>query len=212
MRVSILVCTYGTDAWRDRGQIEGGDAVRSAMANHPFEAYAVHLNEGTLAEARNTAALASTGEWLCFLDADDQLEPGYLRAMWHARNAQQEGSACAQCEPESSLFVPAVRYDDGAGGEPQEARIPAWGRPIEEVNCAVIGTLIHRNVFLAVGGFREWPMYEDWDLWLRAIQHGCSLVPVPDAVYRATVNPRGRNAGLEARKTYNAIRADLGIK
>jgi glycosyltransferase involved in cell wall biosynthesis len=205
VRVSIIVATYGSTEWEERGE---GAPLRSAAAQYPLEAFAHHLYEGTLAQTRNEAAAAASGDWLCFLDGDDELAPGYLAA--HYREYNLRAGDRPPVAMTAHLFVPAVSYR-GHDGRPGPAAIPNWGRPLEEINCAVIGTLIHRDVFAALGGFREWPMYEDWDLWLRAVRYGCSLVPVPDAVYVSDVRQQGRNSGPDARQTYDAIREDLGI-
>lgn len=200
MKVSILVCTFGDDAWRAHGQ-----RVKLACSEQTYPAHevvALHERDSTLAEVRNAAALNATGDWLCFVDADDLLETNYLeqmRAGWDTWKWQGSGPP---------LLVPAVRYfkKDRMQDAPQ---IPAWGRPIEEINCAVIGTLVSRQMFLDVGGFREWPMYEDWDLWLRCIQAGAELFPVPGAVYLAYIS-EGRNTNSDdvATTTYWAIRRE----
>lgn len=60
-------------------------------------------------------------------------------------------------------------------------------------NWLVIGTLVQRQVFVEVGGFREWPLYEDWCLWQRCWKAGAEPVKVPDAVYVARVRGASRN-------------------
>ena len=57
----------------------------------------------------------------------------------------------------------------------------------------VIGTLVKRADFLRAGGFRELPMYEDWDLWIRCIANGSTPKPVHNAVYHVFVNKNSRN-------------------
>ena len=59
----------------------------------------------------------------------------------------------------------------------------------------VIGTLVQRAVFEEVGGFREWPIYEDWCLWQRCWLRGAEPVEVPDAHYIARIMPSSRNRG-----------------
>lgn len=185
MNVTVCVCTYGDREWA----VKADEALRSADDQGATHTYAYHSDRGSLADARNQAAKVATTDWLCFLDADDRLAPGYIAAM------------AAVQEPDwLALLVPSVQY-----GDRDHPRIPAWDRSMLDVNCAVIGTLISRNLFLRVGGFREWATLEDWELWLRCIRLGAKMHAVPAAVYQATVNPYGRNAD---QSPYAAIRAE----
>jgi Glycosyl transferase family 2 len=135
----------------------------------------------TIAEVRNETAMKATGEWLCFLDADDELGPGYITAMARAMVDQKPWS----------LLVPAVQYVDIlheveiAAGETgfitksESPRVLNDGRPLYEVNRAVIGTLVPRELFLAVGGFRG-----DLTIW--------GEVPARSNAGRARVGTGGR--------------------
>lgn len=186
MNVSILVCTYGPDRWRELARER---AIPSAAIQQPFEIVVVHQADGTLAGARNRGAGYAAGDWLCFLDADDALAPGYLAAM-------------AACEPEGpALLMPAVSYHrgDGTVTEPEIPNAGRWPR----INEGVIGTLVPADLFAEVGGFREFSCYEDWDLWLRCEKAGARIVHAPQAVYQAYT--RGtRPAGFEASRNLPA--------
>jgi glycosyltransferase involved in cell wall biosynthesis len=203
MNVSVLVCTHGDRAWSERAQ----EAALTAQAAD--ETVVRHEDDATLAQVRNVAAQTATGDWLCFLDADDELDPGYLDAMRKTMrmwNLSRRGDLISN----PLLLVPAVQYLRPGWIERSHPVIPDWDRLLVDLNCAVIGTLVPRLLFKEVGGFREWPMYEDWDLWLRCVRAGARLVPVPDAVYRARVSPDSRNQQKHTLRasTYEAIRAE----
>lgn len=179
MTVSIVVATFGEASWQ---RLARQRAIPSAAGQGAFEIIPVHLDgpSGTLANARNLGAWKANGDWLCFLDADDELAPGYLQAMTAAL-------------PEAdALLVPAVQYVHLR--RTTEPVVLNDGRPLTEINRAVIGTLIQRKLFLDLGGFNDLPALEDWELWLRAERAGARLVDVPDAVYRVHVQRRSRNA------------------
>lgn len=195
MKVTVILGTFGDRSWQ---RLAAERAAPSAAEQQPWEVLACHLENGTLAEARNKAAAEATGDWLCFLDADDELCDGYLDAMERAwwGHTHQPGEVRTESGPlptrigdlaSPALLVPSVSY----GGSPP--RIPDWGRPIEDVNCAVIGSLVSKATFDQAGGFAEWPIYEDWDLWLRCVEQGAQLVPVEEAVYCAHSRGSGRN-------------------
>lgn len=182
MTIAVLIGTYGEDSWRDLALAR---ALPSALSQGADEVLDRHEKEGTISSVRNALAEDAESDWLCFLDADDELDPGYLAAMERETNRR---------DMRWRLLVPAVSYVHRAG-EYGLAEIPNGGgrRPLVDINHAVIGTLVPRRLFLAVGGFRDLPALEDWDLWLRCEEAGAKLVPVPDAVYRAWMRPDSRN-------------------
>jgi glycosyltransferase involved in cell wall biosynthesis len=195
--VSIVVATFGSLEWADRGDA----ARRHAIQGQTAESYIhVHLENGTLADARNLGAQDASGEWLCFLDADDELAPGYLDEM---RRAWMLGAIFEDWAP---LLVPSILYADDPLAVPT---IPDWDRDLYALNCACIGTLVRRDLFLDAGGFGEEPIYEDWALWLRLVAAGAKMLPVRDAVYRYHQNAGSlRNQAREhAESTWRAVRA-----
>jgi len=206
--ISVIISTYGGDEWRDLAWSRAHPSVPRAEPNLSYEGpgepyyrsqQIIVVHGATLAAARNAGAEAATNPWLCFLDADDELAPGYLEAMVAAIEATEPVLV--------GLFTPAIVYV-GAGGreEPPMFHQPV---PIEDGNWLVIGTVIPRALFREVGGFEEFPKYEDWALFARLQKAGAMPVKVPDAVYRAHRNPRGRNheGGTNAkREAHDMIR------
>lgn len=180
--VSILVCTYGGAGWAELARTR---AVPSAERAGGREVIAVHEPAMTLEDVRNRAALAARGDWLCFLDGDDELEPGYVAAMTAGYGGRRR----------PAILAPAARYVDPRRPRLRRtAAIPNLAAgPIDVVNHCVIGTLVPRTLFLDLGGFRHgYGPYEDWELFLRLLRAGCELVYVPDAVYRVHVTQGSR--------------------
>lgn len=192
MTCSVLICTFGERVWLDRGA-----ALRASTreANpEALEVMAWHSPGASLAEVRNYAGKAAQGEWLCFLDADDELRPGYVRLMLE------------EAERGPGVLYPRVQYV-GERGRAALPIFPGKGRKLIDLNRAVIGSLIPRDLFLDLGGFGPEPIYEDWDLWLRA-SRVVKLRPVVDAVYRVYIRPGSRNTDpAYMRHWYNEIRA-----
>jgi hypothetical protein len=62
--------------------------------------------------------------------------------------------------------------------------------------------MFERDRFLRLGGFRDLPRFEDWDVWLRFWLDGAKIVP-SDAVYIIHTSKDGRNQ--DDRKTFNEI-------
>jgi hypothetical protein len=178
MDVTVAVATFGDQFWVD---LASKRAVPSANA---LDVPVVHVHGSTLHEARNTALDVVATEWVVFLDADDELEAGYFDAM---------GAATAD------LRAPAVSYV--RGGRPDPARMPrvaghrhdCTAGCLEWGNWLVIGTAARTEMLREVGGWRDFPWSEDWDLWVRCWQAGATIEPVPRAVYRAHVRHDSRN-------------------
>ena len=61
----------------------------------------------------------------------------------------------------------------------------------------VVGTAARAELLRSVGGWRDWPLYEDWDLWLRCYVAGATVETIPEAIYRAHVRPDSRNRAPE---------------
>lgn len=196
MRTAIIIATHGQDEWQE---LAWSRAYPSAIQQGADGIIVWHEPRGTLAEARNNAARDASADWLCFLDADDELAPGYLAAMQEKYErdcvvgVQKLGEASVETiaivQP---LLAPAVRYVRPDGTVIPE-RLPNRNAPMDTLNHCVIGTLIPRSLFRQVGGFREWDAYEDWELFLRCVRAGAEIIDVPQAVYVAFTHP-GRNS------------------
>lgn len=181
MDVTVIVATFGGPNWFQLAQ------ERALPSAQRFNVPVIHSHGPNLHEARNSGAAQADTEWLCFLDADDELEDGYFGAM-----------AAASAD----LRAPLVRYvTDGVAHPARWPRV--WGHEhdctaecLPYGNFMVIGTLVRRELFLAVGGFRDFDWSEDWDLWVRCVQAGATVECV-NSVYRAHVRQDSRNRAPE---------------
>lgn len=181
--VAVVIGYYGDEeVWRPLVE-------RAARSVHgQAGAMEVGSYSTTLARARNAGAFGISADWLIFLDADDELAPGYVEAML----------AAAEANPEASIFKPATLgvYEDGSE---DEKPVMIEKRNLLKSNHIVIGAMVRREMFTVSGGFRELPALEDWDLWLRlALEFDAKIVEVPDAVYRVHVRDNSRNKDLKA--------------
>lgn len=181
--MDIVVATFGEARWQE--------LARHRAAPSAKEQGRVILSHGqSLSEARNAGLSEVRSELCIFLDADDELEPGYVDAM-------EQGTA--------DLRAPRVRYV--RHGRPRQCGFPkvaghrhdCTADCLEAGNWLVIGTAARTELLRKVGGFRDEPIYEDWSLWLRCYRAGATVEAIREAVYRAHVRPLSRNRGANPR-------------
>ena len=88
MDATVIVATHGDPKWITL-------ARERAIPSAEKQGVAVlHYHGESLSEARNFAASQVDTEWLCFLDADDELAPGYFEAMDKATGDLRAPSVC----------------------------------------------------------------------------------------------------------------------
>jgi GT2 family glycosyltransferase len=202
--VSVVIATYGDIEWlhlaRDR-------AYPSVLIQDECEVVMHHEPDGTRATSLNNGAARTTGEWLLWLDADDEFAPGDVGAMRRALE-QNPGDGNRKV-----LFTPAVQQI--RKGRPGDPVFFDRGISLRDDNWLVIGTMIHRDLFTEVGGFPDYPHgFEDFALWSKCYRAGASVVKVPDAVYRYFHNPQSAHKkGWRDRKwqvaTHQRVVAEL---
>lgn len=208
-RIGIVVATFGSNDWYQLGKLRAVPSADAQQFRTPEGWFIprvthVHLPEGTLAQARNQGArsISNYCDYLIFLDGDDELAPGYVKAMVEA----------ATFTP-GNLYVPAVQYVTRGGA----ARPPKFWpeQHHHDGNWLIIGTMVPCDAFYEVAeyddvlevqtrgpGFEEYGMYEDWELFARMQDLGYGPQKVPAAVYVAHRTPRSRNEGHPKERLY----------
>ena len=182
--VDVIVASYGSD---DLWDYLSDRAIASVerQTHKPEAIWRVHEAEGTdLSTCRNLGASYSTSDWLIFLDADDELDEGYIEAMLAG---------------EGGLRWPST-IGIGVDGKPDD--YPVLLQPKADNflvgNHMVIGTMVRRELFYKAGGFRQgMTMLEDWDLWIRCLLAGGKAKPCPAALYKVHVRSDSRNQNVE---------------
>lgn len=178
MKLSIIIASHGSDQW---AELATSRALPSAEQQGAHEVLIGHDPDSVNDRAviRNRLAAQATGDWLCFLDADDELAPGYAAAM-------------AAAEQDRALLTPMVSYVRNGRPKP-----PSFWPEIDlrAGNWMVVGTVLQTSLFREVGGWRHLNAtgvpneYDDWELWIRCSAAGAVPVKVPAAVYVAYIIP-----------------------
>lgn len=122
-------------------------------------------NEG-VSRARNIGAERAVGEWLLFLDADDQLLPHSLETLLTAAEDQQAkvvyGMVIERREPPQLARLNGFNF--AAGSPPHGAERNFWRCAIATPGSALVKKSLHEKIGRFVTGYE--PM-EDRDYWIK---------------------------------------------
>lgn len=141
------------------------DAIKAGLSDHPAVRYISQNGNFGVSAARNFAAENARGEFIAFLDDDDE---------WCADKIESQ-LALLEKHPDAGLvFGYGIEHDDSTGRE-----FNAWPYEIFKEEPSYVDMLTHDYVastshpmirtaaLKEVGGFRKQPAVEDYELWLR---------------------------------------------
>ncbi len=152
---------------------EHADYLREFLADKPAMRYAVQNNQG-VAAARNHAARLAGGKYFLFLDSDDLILPDYI----------EKCLTVLENNPDCKLVYPLAEYFDAQEG--------LWNLPdydgLESLlkgNRIPIISMHRAEDFVSLGGFDEnLTTHEDWDLWIRLLSNGGTVIRIPEVLFR----------------------------
>jgi len=152
----------------DDGSIDHSAEVASGhgatVLRHP-------QNLGFAALARNTGLRATSCEWIAFLDSDDEWLPDHLSHLWDLRGDHAlVGSSSLRCgtHPDQDRFHGPVTRRPIVLHSPD--------RLISSLNLfTASGCMVRRDVALQLGGFQPMWGVEDFDLWVRVLEHHTAI-------------------------------------
>lgn len=137
-----------------------------SFSTHPGERLHDFRNDAAASLLRQHPQLTR----IVFLDADDELDPNYVDAM-------EEHIQRNQVDMNTVIKPSCLNVDDGPN-------IPEELKDFHTQNWCPIGCVIPVKLFVAMQGFEEWPILEDWAFWLRAeVEFGAKFEVCKEATY-----------------------------
>ncbi len=165
-----------------------------------------HPRNRGLAAARNTGLQAASSSWVAFLDSDDEWLPHHLAHLWELRAEHTlVASSALRCGPKPTS-------DRVHGPLTRKAQILRTGEQLvnPENIIPVSATMVKRETVVALGGFQDNWGVEDFDLWLRILEHHTGIcssrVSIIYYVHREQMSTqsqrmrRGQREAIEAHK------------
>lgn len=147
-------------------------ASRLAVEDDRVRVLRSPTNEG-VSRARMRGVAAAAGEWLAFLDSDDE---------WLPKKLERQVRLAADYQ---WIHANEIWMRDGQVVRQQAKHRKSGGRIFSrcvEICCvSPSATLVRRDTFERVGGFRaDFTVCEDYDLWLRlAVEHEAGFIEEP---------------------------------
>lgn len=146
-------------------------------------------NNRGVSQARHEAFRFSSSKLILFIDGDDVLDPDYLEKM---TLAIADGADIAYPDlylwaKDSKLVVTPNAITPGFVKDHEKVVIP--------VTC-----LMKREVYEKIGGFRELPVLEDLDFWIRAMALGFKFKKAQTLLWYRRYEGTRNSMPLEARK------------
>jgi GT2 family glycosyltransferase len=123
------------------------------------------------AQARNTALRATDCEWVAFLDSDDEWLPRHLAHLWEIRGGHALVGAAA-------YYLTSEGCGDRFAGPVtrRPMQFASSDRLISTLNFfTTSGSMVRREAAIDAGGFGDWWGAEDFDLWLRVLEHHTAI-------------------------------------
>jgi len=128
----------------------------------PHVRYIWQENRGVSA-ARNRGIQETSGEWIAFLDSDDEWKPRKLERQLASLTAN---ASILVCHTEETWIRNGTRVNPMKKHQKYGGHIFQRCLPLCVISPS--STMIHRSIFEEVGTFDEsLPACEDYDLWLR---------------------------------------------
>jgi len=169
--------------------VDGGSTDGTQDLARAFGAALVTTERGRGKQLAQGAAL-TTAPWLLFLHADTRLLPGWEREV---------GAFIGQGTDRAAVF--RLRFDDSAALARWLERAVSWRTRFLGLPYGDQGLLISRELYDAVGGFRDIPLMEDVDLVRRL---GRKRILLLDSIAETSAR-RYRRSGYPIRAARNFI-------
>ena len=168
--------------------------AQSVLENAGIRYRLIRQENSGVSMARNNGAMVTSGDYICFLDADDWWAPSFLERMdWLITKYPDAGVYGTNYYYVKNGRQRICVTDDKTG---YINYCRSYAEKLE-MPLTSISVAIPREVFQCSGGFKpHLKLGEDFDLWIRiALSHKVAFLDEPLAYYFQDSNPTWRGTG-----------------
>jgi glycosyltransferase involved in cell wall biosynthesis len=163
-----------------------------------------------LIDALNAGLMATRSRYVARMDGDDRMHPARLQRQYqHLRNNRGTHllGCCATLFPQEIVtegYREYMRWQNGCLSEQQIANEIYIESPFAHPSV-----VFDREAVLKLGGYRDGPFPEDYDLWLRLFHAGLRLEKIPDLLleWRESGDRTSRVDSRYSREAFDRLRA-----
>lgn len=168
------------------GSTDDGEAIaRRALArvDRPPTTHILNAGGVGIARALELGRRVCRGAFIARMDADDVSLPGRLEAQRHALERDDRlGAVATQIEAFGDPGPGILRYVDWQNSLLTD--LDHSNAVFIEAPICHPSTMLRREAIERVGGYRDGPFAEDYDLWLRLIAAGYTIAKIPKVLFR----------------------------
>ena len=191
----------------DKESTDGTYEYINKLANSDSRVKVITQTSSGIGNARNLGIQAATFEWIACLDADDISYPDRLDIQ-SAFLEQHSEFVFVSCD---TKFIDLNGEDLGIIKR-HKLRHPPQYEPYYDGNVPHQGALFSKKAALAVGGYREFPQGEDYDLFLR-LSERYKLASLPQVLVGTRILETGLTLqGFELQRMYWMYAKDCARK
>ena len=221
LNISAIITTFRRPEWLEEAiesvlkqsrpveevlVVDAGTAeeTKSVVATFGPAVRYLPMQDRGLAASRNFGIEHSKGDWLCFLDDDDQWLPDKIKRQ---EEALQRAPDATFVYTSLQMLWPDGRLEDSIALSPERL----WPALRIKNSIPPSAVMVEKAALLAAGGFNEnLRNCEDWDLWVRLAQHHrFAAVMEPVTRYRISAGQMSTNIDLMLTNTEQILETSL---
>ncbi len=169
-------------------------AIELVLRSYPDVLYLKNSVNLGLAATRNVGVRNAKSDIVTFLDADDSLHPQKIELQLALFKTERVISCSTQRVSRNYEQVESVKYK----GSVPYRRISMSIRSLVSNHITGAAMMISRELFNSMGGYDETlKSCEDFDFWLRLLNHGVDVVDIQLPLYYYAINPSGLTSNIQ---------------